>query len=76
MYVVHHYGIHIFSKRPLVGYKIIRIPEARKYLLVECGIQVCFGIQRKTTFVGAFVCMLVGLKVLGLVLGVELQDIN
>ena len=76
MYVVHHYRIHIFNKCPLVAYKIIRIPVARKYLLVECGIQVCFGILRKTTFAGAFVCMLVGLKVLGLALGVELQDIK
>ena len=76
MYVVHHYRIHIFNKCPLVAYKIIRIPEARKYFLVACGIQVCFGIQRKTTFVGAFVCMFVGLKVLGLALGVELQDIK
>ena len=76
MYVVHHYRIHILNKCPLVAYKIIQIPEARKYLLVECGIQVCFGIQRKTTFAGAFVCMLVGLKVLELALGVQLQDIK
>ena len=76
MYVVHHCRIHIFSKRPLVGYKIIRIPEARKYFLVACGILVCFSIQRRTTFAGAFVCMFVGLKVLGLALGVELKDIK
>ena len=38
--------------------------------------KVCFGIQRKTTFAGAFVCMLVGLKVLGLALGVQLQDVK
>ena len=76
MYVVYHYRIHIFNKLPLVAFKIIRIREARKYLLVECGIQVCFGIQRKPTFAAAFVCMLVGLKVLGLALGVELQDIK
>ena len=76
MYVVHHYRIHIFNKCPLVGYKIIRIPEARKYFLVACGIQVCFSIQRRTTSAGAFVCMFVGLKVLGLALGVELQDIK